>query len=198
MKKMPALAFALLALCCSAPAMDIGVGYSAGSPSVNIQWNGALSSGMGVSWYYNQSADPYTYSVFTYTVTPLTWSFFRNEFGSLSTGLAFGGEIRFNESPAYTLITANDYLLRLSAPEMELNVPWVDGLRITAMMSVNFRWYHDDRTGDFTGYRISFSGFSLGTLGLMYYFSAGGAPEKSAAAADITTLSADGVTTTAK
>lgn len=201
MKKIFALVLALSSLCAVAQAADIGIGYNGGSPAFKVWWNDSFASELGVSWNYSKTDSPpllpRTQSSLTMTLAPLMWSFFRNEYGSLSTGIKFKNYINFYQGTSGSILTANDYSVLLALPEMEINIPWVDGLRITGMMSAAFTWAYDDRSGSFTGYTISFSGFSLASLGLMYYFSAG-APEKPAAAADITAPSGDGVTKTAK
>ena len=197
--KRPALLFLIILFFCSMSyAMDIGFGYTDDGPTSKIWWNDTFGSSLGLSWNYSRTSYSSANSAFTYTVTPLIWSFFRNSSGSLSLSAKFRNTISYSQNGGLPKYSANNYTLLFSIPEMEINVPYVEGLRLIGKIGFNFGWNYSSPGGTFGGYSFSLSGLSFSSLGIMYYFSAGKPQPPAETPPPAATPEIKSVTTTAK
>lgn len=202
MNKIFALIIFVMTLCGSLYAADIGIGYNNQAPSIKVWWNESFGSELNISFNYSKQSEPYppasTNYNLIYTVTPLIWSFYRNQYGSLSIAARFRNYLVFRQTSSYTSLMANDYAVLLALPEMEINVPYVKDLRITGSLGLNFSWYNNDYTGKLSSYNLSFTGMSLANFGIFYYFSAGSDTPAAAPAVKVEQPDPKEVTNTAK
>jgi hypothetical protein len=188
---------------CGLYAMEIGAGYDNDAPSVKVWWNESFGSELSASWSYSKnSGSPYTTnSSLVYTVAPLIWSFYKNQYGSLSLSVKFRNYVNFIQySTGVSRLTANDYAILFYLPEMEIKLPYLDGLRLIGRIGASFSWGYNDYTGTLNNYSLSFSGLSLATFGILYYFNStpDAAAEKTVKPESVTPPVPGGVTNTAK
>jgi hypothetical protein len=197
------LSLALVTCLCSCLcAAEIGAGYNNQAPTVRYWWNENFCSELSLAWNFMKQDSQYPYystsSSFSYTIAPLIWCFYRNQFGTLSLSLKFKNYLNYYELGSKKWLTANNYAAIIALPEFEINFPYVDGLKIIGSIGTVINWGYSANGGTLEGFGVNFYGISLAGLGVLYYFNLGSGTKPSGNVIEVKETETKGVTTTAK
>jgi hypothetical protein len=159
-----------------ASANQLGFGYNNGGPALRFKWDDSIVSELSaIVNYYNSTAS--ISNNVTLCISPINLTLYKGALGEVSVGFRLKDTLVYSEAVLNNVkvkkFTANSYGLDIMLPELELNVPGVDGLKLIGSVGISSGWQYDNN-GKLQSFNMGLYGISLASAGIVYYFNLGG------------------------
>jgi hypothetical protein len=139
-----------------------------------VWWNEKIGSQITASFNISsyKSFNTVVNSSTTISLIPVNWCVAQSGLGRINASLGFKSVMRYDEDGAYKYLRVHDYGVFLTAPELEINIPYLENLRAIAKLGGSIDWSYDNY-GKISTINGAFTGVSFANLGIFYFFTAG-------------------------